>query len=135
MSVHTRSFIETRPKSGGVFSLLIITQVALLAAFASVGLPRVAGLDAGEIVYRVFMACYGLVFPVYVWLFMLPKRGRHPTMLARALIFTILIAMPMYFAGFILNRMVWLIPGVAVALLGRAMVMPRWRAGSRYRHN
>jgi len=125
LSVHARSFVETRPNASSVLTLLIVCQIALLAAFAVVGLPRIAGLDAGEIVYRLFMAFYGLIFPAYVWLFMLANRVDHSATLARALVLTTLAALPMYFAGFVLNRMVWLVPGVAVVLLGRVLLMPR----------
>jgi hypothetical protein len=117
ISVHTRSFIETRPKSGSILSLLFVCQFALLAAFASVGLPRITGLDAGEIIYRAFMGFYGLVFPVYVWMFILLRRVLSPRGV-RAFILTIVIALPMYFGGFVLNKLVWLVPGVLVALVG-----------------
>jgi hypothetical protein len=127
ISVHTRSFVDTRPRSGGILSLLIICQIALLAAFASVGLPRIAGLDPGEIVYRGFMGFYGLIFPAYAWFFILPSRADHPAIVVRAFVLTIVVALPMYFAGFILNRMVWLVPGVFGVLLGRAILMPRQR--------
>jgi len=118
ISVHARAFLDTRPKSGGVLAMLISCQIALLAAFFSVGLPRIAGLDAGEVVYRVFMGFYGLLFPAYVWFFMLPARANRNA-LARAFLLAVVVALPMYTAGFVLNRMVWLLPGVAVALLAK----------------
>jgi hypothetical protein len=121
LSVHARSYVETRPKPASIFSLLIVCQIALLAAFAAAGLPRFANLDFGEICYRFFMAFYGLIFPAYVWMFMLPGRSVNPAAV-RAFMLAVLVALPMYFAGFILNRMAWLVPGVVCVLLGQALV-------------
>ena len=121
LSVHARSFIETKPKPAGILTLLIVCQLALLAAFAAAGMPRILNLDFGEVCYRFFMAFYGLVFPAYVWIFMMP--GRQFTQSAvRAFTLAILVAMPMYYCGFILNRMVWLVPGMVCALVGGALL-------------
>jgi hypothetical protein len=125
LSVHARSLAASRLTPGGLFGLLVLTQVALFAAFATSLLPRYHNLDSGEVIYRLFMAFYGLVFPAYVWIFMVCARGPSVAAL-RAFLLSIVVAAPMYWLGFIEDRMVWLVPGVAVAILGGVMV---WGSG------
>jgi len=98
------------------------------AIVLAIGLGQVdfsyAGLDGGELIYRCFMSFYGLAFPAYVWLCMLPARGAHPPngRAWRVLAGVILIASPMYWLAFIESRMVWLMPGLAVVLLARLLI-------------
>ncbi|MCL4220760.1 MAG: hypothetical protein KJZ65_05275 [Phycisphaerales bacterium] len=106
---------------------------ALLAA-ASLGvlvrvLPAHAGLDAGEIVYRLFMGLYGLVFPAYVWLVVIPARqGRAPagSLQRRRLILifaaAVGLSLPMFWMGFIQRQEIFLAPGLAIVLLARLLV-------------
>lgn len=80
--------------------------------------------------YRLFMSFYGLVFPAYVWLVLMPtwSRGtptrRHWGVLGMALA----CAASCYWLGFMEGRTLWLIPGVAAVLLSRGMI-PRGGAG------
>jgi len=75
------------------------------------------GVKFYEIIYRCFLAFYGLVFPAYVWLCMIRKRGIPVWAIS------VLIAAPMYWMGFIERQTWWLGPGVGVVLL--AGLMPR----------
>jgi hypothetical protein len=90
-------------------------------------------LGSGELIYRLFMAFYGLVFPAYVWLCMIPGRGRVPPDRKQILVLfvSILIAAPMFWLGFIERRMVWLLPGVGVVLLARLLIPRRLPTESR----
>jgi hypothetical protein len=85
------------------------------------------GLSASEIAYRLFMAFYGLVFPAYVWLCMIPTRDGHsgPSR-GKVLIWAIAVAVaaPMFWMGFIERQTWWLAPGLGVVLLAR-LVLPR----------
>lgn len=84
--------------------------------------------ETGEVVYRMFMAFYGLVFPTYVWLCMVPLRGPAvgPTPAAMvAWLVTVLVASPFYWMGFVAERELWLFPGVAVVLASRLFVRSR----------
>lgn len=79
----------------------------------------------GEAIYRIFMAFYGLAFPAYVWICLTPIRGYVPGPNRRALIvcaIAIVIAAPMFWAGFIAGQMIWLVPGLAVVLAARLVV-------------
>lgn len=83
------------------------------------------GLTRGEIVYRLFLAFYGLVFPAYAWLCMIPARGATaPTRRQiRVFVLALLIAGPMFWMGFIERHMIWLGPGVGVVLLLRLLLV------------
>jgi hypothetical protein len=98
--------------------VLPVTITACLAA-AGLGLlaprlPTHADLNGGEIVYRSFLAAYGLLFPVYVWSRMIPRR-RVPT--HSAWITACVLAAPFYWMGFIEREGVWLAPGVLIAMV------------------
>jgi hypothetical protein len=76
----------------------------------------------GEAIYRIFMGFYGLVFPAYVWVCMVPLAGRSLGPARRPLLawgLGVLIAAPMFWLGFIQGRMGWLGPGLTVVLLSR----------------
>jgi hypothetical protein len=82
----------------------------------------------GELIYRLFMGFYGLVFPAYIWVCMVPIFGQAPGPTKPALLacgIGILIAGPMFWLGFIDEKMPWLIGGIAVVLLSRALTRPR----------
>lgn len=83
-------------------------------------------LATTEIVYRLFMGLYGLVFPAYVLLCMLPTRdGHHGPSRGKlaAWATAVLLAAPCYWLGFVEQRTPWLGAGVAVVLLARLVVM------------
>ena len=128
LAVHTRSAMTARTRGGAVLGLVVAAQVALLLGVASWMLPRYHGLDFGEVVYRLFMGFYGLVFPAYVGICMVPGRDGESGMSAaklRALALGVAVAAPMYWMGFVEGRMVWLVPGLAVVILARFTVPKR----------
>ncbi len=102
-------------------------------AVGQLWIPDLHGLDSGEAIYRGFMAFYGLVFPAYVWLCMIPARGveRGATPLRLTVwAAAVATAAPMFYLGFIARETWWLAPGLAVVLLARALLRPltAWRA-------
>ena len=121
MAIHARSLATWRISPGGVFGLIVVCQVAIFAGICAAVAPRFFGLDFGELVYRLFMSFYGLVFPAYVWLVMTPPRTASVRTLLRITVVVIVIAAPMYWLGFIQNRTVWLLPAAAVVLLARPL--------------
>lgn len=85
------------------------------------------GMRIDELIYRVFMSFYGLVFPAYVWLCMIPtwRDPRPPTTRHIAVwIGACVLAAPCYWMGFIERVEWWLIPGLAVVLLARLLIPP-----------
>ncbi len=105
------------------FVMIVAGVIALITAW----LPGHARLDPHEVVYRSFMAFYGLVFPAYVWLVMIPQRSSppQPQHVMRVFWATIGIAAPFFWMGFIERREFWLVPGLAMVLLARLFVRPR----------
>lgn len=83
-----------------------------------------AGLSLMEITYRGFLAFYGLVFPAYVWLCMVPNWTRGPASRWqwRVWLGACLAAAPMYWMGFIERETWWLVPGVGLVLAARVLV-------------
>ena len=73
--------------------------------------------------YRFFMAAYGLLFPAYVLICMIPRRGMK---VAKPSVRAILIwlgaccvATPFYWVGFMDRHTTWLVPGVLLVLAAR----------------
>jgi hypothetical protein len=77
-----------------------------------------------ETIYRVFLSFYGLIFPAYVWLCVIPGKGRAAPTTRQCLVFAeaVLVASPLFWLGFIEGRMIWLLPGLAVVLLARLLI-------------
>lgn len=103
---------------GTVSAVVIAVGLAILPA-RNLALSR---LPSGEFIYRGFMILYGLIFPAYVWICMLPSwrsprqpRERSQTVFAIACI----LAAPLYVLAFIQNRMIALLPAVAIVLTAR----------------
>ena len=121
LSAHARSLATmARPPRHLILLLILLPQLALFPGLAANVLPRYHGLDAGEMIYRLFMGFYGLMFPTYVWVCMVPGRGAPPTRArVRAMLLGVVVAAPMFWMGFVENRMIWLVPGVTVAVLSR----------------
>jgi hypothetical protein len=78
--------------------------------------------DRSERTYRLFMSFYGLIFPAYVWICMIPTL-RSPTKPTQRQLTTFLIAVtlaaPFYYIGFIQLHYWALAPGVMIPLLAR----------------
>lgn len=80
---------------------------------------------AAEFVYRLFMSFYGLVFPAYVWICMVPtlREAKKPTR-RQVTVFSaaVLVAAPFYWLGFIELEYWALGVGVMVPLVARLFV-------------
>ncbi|HEY0009983.1 MAG TPA: hypothetical protein VGB55_14745 [Tepidisphaeraceae bacterium] len=97
---------------------------AMLAGFANSNGLTYAELPIGEILYRSFLAFYGLVVPAYFAAQLAPAKSRTMIWLV-----AMLIAVPFYWFAFMHRQMVWFAPGVAVlAVAAIAAWMLRSRA-------
>jgi hypothetical protein len=122
IAVHSSELQDARagkPGWGGAAAFIVGAALGAAAGFDLV--PAYAGLSGGELLYRCFMAFYGLVFPAYVWICSSPiARTSPPT---RRMLATWLAAMaaatPFYWLGFIERDTWWLLPGVAIVLAAR----------------
>lgn len=101
--------------------------------------PAGAAIGLGEIIYRCFMAFYGLVFPAYVWVCMIPTRTAPDATHAGlsgplgerkfwVLLVAIAAAAPFYYLGFIERQTHWLAVGVGIVLLARLAAKTEQRA-------
>jgi hypothetical protein len=117
-----------RSENVGGWDLMVIILVAhIIGLFGD--LHSLAGMSFGEVVYRCFMSFYGLVFPAYVWLCMIPTRDGHSGIAGprgrlklAVLAGACLLAAPCYWMGFIERVEWWLAPGLGVVLLARLLV-------------
>jgi hypothetical protein len=105
---------ELGPRRAGLYDALYhLIEAVIALVFGSVSFAfAYHGLEGGEMIYRLFMGFYGLVFPAYVWLCIVPPRRD-----VRMFLISIIVAAPMFWMGFIEQRMIWLVPGMAVVLL------------------
>lgn len=92
-------------------------------------LPQALGHTRNtRLAYELFMSCYGLIFPAYAWIVMLPRFGA----VRRAgwwWLGALALAGPMFAAGYIGQRAIWLVPGVAVVLV--TPLAARWLGAGR----
>jgi len=133
VGVHTHAVAATAaPRRSSPLAVPCAVLSGVAAALLSHAAPSgLAGLSAGEVGYRLFMAFYGLVFPAYAWLCMIPTRdGRVGPTRRKALVLAMAIgvAAPMFYMGFIERREVFLAPGLLVVLMSR-LALPRGRRG------
>ncbi len=100
----------------------IAYSTLMLLGFLAVGFSHkatYAGLNGAEIIYRGFMAFYGLVFPAYVWLCMLPLGTTRTPRRLWTFAAAVTLATPFYWMGFIERETWWLVPGVAIVLFAK----------------
>lgn len=116
-----------RPMAKRIRSVLILIAIPLAIGVLGHWAGPVRGMAFNEVVYRVFMAFYGLVFPAYVWLCMIPTRDGHSGLRrdkARVWLFAVGMAAPMYWMAFIEGYTWFLGVGLAVVMLAR-LFLPR----------
>lgn len=101
--------------------LLGLALLAALIGFLAHNLPMHAGLLGGEIIYRVFLGAYGLLFPTYVLYRIVMARNGHKPISLTAMWVAIAVAAPMFWMGFMERQSIWLAPGVGVVLLVAAI--------------
>jgi hypothetical protein len=133
VAAHLREILTAYRRRSSQFAVLAIA-VLIAAVLAGVFQDSASWLGLGrpEIVYRIFMGFYGLVFPAYVWI-CIPKLSNQLTppptslMQRRQFVFgaAVLLAAPLFALGFLGRQWVWLIPGVAIVLVARFVASPR----------
>ncbi len=130
---HTRESAEPR-RMFSPWWLWVPSALIAAGALMLFGLEPAGARASGEFIYRLFMSFYGLVFPAYVWVCMIPRRGRSISAPTRGSLVVCgiasVLASPCYWLGFIERQTWWLVPGVAIVLLARLCV-PRGELGGR----
>jgi hypothetical protein len=87
------------------------------AYFAQSWSIQYAGLSIGEVIYRSFLAFYGLIAPAYL---LVAIACRSPRWGATAIV--VLIALPMYWLAFVERHMPYAIVGVSVVLIASTLL-------------
>jgi hypothetical protein len=119
IALHLRAVPRPR-KVGGLGLAMVVLIVPLVVGNVVSHMSFWKGVDPGEIAYRVFLGFYGLVFPAYAWIVMLPRK--REISMARGYVATaaaVALGAPFFYLGFVEERMVWLLPGLALVLLVR----------------
>jgi len=96
--------------------------ISVLAGMWSIASRHGLAADRGEFVYRCFMGFYGLIFPAYVWLLMVPPVPRMRLGMGLWLA-AVALAMPFFWMGFVEGRTIWLLPGLGAVLLCKLVAM------------
>src|SRR3989338_8810548 len=92
------------------------------------GNPLFFNITTNEIIYRSFIVFYGLIFPSYVFMFMIPKKRKDIPLNKYNLfiwITAILIALPFYAIGFLIVKChleICMLLGLAVVLFSRNLL-------------
>jgi len=77
--------------------------------------PAAPPMTRGETIYRLFLLCYGLIFPAYVWLCMIPTlRPTNPRTRKAIFILGTVVCFPMGWAFFVGGHSAWIIAIIAV---------------------
>ena len=121
IAVHGRE-IAARQKAGPMGGMLMVAGVCLVLGLLASTAPTAGAqeLSGGEIAYRIFLLAYGLIFPAYVWLCVIPTWGNIPS--RRKVIVWVAavgIAFPMAYAGFIAGHSFWIAISLAVLAFAR----------------
>lgn len=121
-------------RAGVAIAVVSVAAVAVLAVPIAGKLRGPASMTIErwfEDGYRLFMSFYGLIFPAYVWLCMIPVRGEQGTLRPspaklRTLAIAVALAAPCYWMGFIERQTWWLAPGLFIVLVARVL-LPRMK--------
>lgn len=133
VAIHLREMLASPGRRARTPWLVLLAALCIAGAAAGVWSAHAGtaggtllGLDRGDLVYRLFMGFYGLVFPAYVLLCLAGGRGPTPRNVAIFAVVT-LAALPFFFRAFILGAMPWLLAGLALVLLARPVTRPATR--------
>jgi hypothetical protein len=132
-ALHFREVCKTINRQLAIMSLLLVLASVIFFGMLRIEVIPFYNGKIGEITYRYFMAFYGLAFPAYVWLCMIPYR-RKP-LVPPLVVFAIatLAAAPFYRFAFIKGDMSYILAGLPIVLLARLLLYipaPEARAAS-----
>jgi len=120
-----------RTQMAGLVAMAVVLAAAAIAPLSAPWEAHFRGMSWGELIYRLFLAFYGLLFPAYVWLCVIPTRDGHSGIVSHLgrrkrniWLAAVGIAAPMFWMGFIERREPYLPLGILVVLLAR-LALPR----------
>ncbi|WP_432798982.1 hypothetical protein [Poriferisphaera sp. WC338] len=123
VAIHARE-ISMRMKRSGIVRVFFLAAGGLLLGWIASGqMNEVFGKTVAEVGYRTFLLAYGLPFPAYVWLCMIPTRRR---VVARGKVIvwaiTVLAGFPVVFGYFIGNQAWWILYLLGILVIARVVV-------------
>lgn len=124
IALHLREVAQRRGHAG-LHRVFVLAIAAGALAWWALSEPFTTYYDLtiGEVVYRVFLLFYGLAFPAYVFLCMIPTR-RPVARNLRLIVFAIalLAAVPMGYAGFVAGHSWWIAGALGALAAGRGVI-------------
>ncbi|MEQ9461199.1 MAG: hypothetical protein RIG82_09635 [Phycisphaeraceae bacterium] len=118
--------VTSRRGGHGVFRVMVFSIVAAAAGFWVYGAPLELRGERIELGYRLFLLAYGLLFPAYVLICVVPPpRVMELRMAWRVCLVTVIVASPMAYAGFVDGRQPWWSLG-ALGVIGLGRLALRW---------
>ena len=131
IAAHGSEMGRVATKKAWVVLVVAGAALAVLGTYVSQG-GRWLGIDRGEVVYRLFLSFYGLLFPAY--LLICGRRGLNGVDGAWLAV-AVIVAAPFYYLGFMMGRMEWVMVGVGVvAVVGMMRQMGRQGAPTERGH-
>jgi len=132
IAIHTR-VVSTTPITTGSRLRVLIMFAAVSCFLIGRGLNfevLIGGIHQRECLYRLFMSFYGLYAPAYVWLCVIPRKGKsleeEKMDKGKWIVWLVAVALvtPLYAAAFLGSRagsLGWFAPAVTLLLLARLM--------------
>jgi hypothetical protein len=134
IGVHLRELMRLPPGAKtnsplaklAVASIFITAMMTVSRVIANQKPPALFDAEGDSLSwYRMFMGAYALFFPAYVWLCMMPGRGRAPSPeQTRVWLLASMGATPMMYFAFVERQTLWALPAVALVLIARRFVRP-----------
>ncbi|QDU32545.1 hypothetical protein KS4_05770 [Poriferisphaera corsica] len=124
IGLHGRE-MNLRMGKAGVMRMIFLGVVGVLLGYMSIDSGwTLNGLTSSEVAYRTFLMCYGLAFPAYVWLCMIPTLRKDVSGKGRAVIWLIatLAGAPLVFGFFVMGYLWWMVYLLGVLVLARVVV-------------
>lgn len=127
--LHSREVIARRGE-GSWLRLALIVAVGLLLGIITHRTPievtdgLIHHITLGEVLYRIFLLAYGIAFPGYVFLCMIPLWFGKPSMLVRHTIWILatLAALPFGYVGFVMSQTPWILGVLLVLIVARLLL-------------
>jgi hypothetical protein len=119
VAIHLRQLRQARKeRSESMNRVMNGLCVAAVLALIVISVPRgLKGIELDEAIYRAFLIFYGVVFPAYMLMHVVPTRGSvNQGIRDCGLILAILVAFPLAWVGFV-EKQNWFMVGAGSAIL------------------
>jgi hypothetical protein len=116
---------ELKARLGSIkLDAALLAGMLLLGIYLAESYVSAAGsITRNEAFYRCFLLFYGLAFPAYVWLCMIPT-WRRTSLYVKSIVCvaSVVVAAPMGYGGFVMGRSWWILAALGVLAAARIVV-------------